>query len=223
IDGIKLQDSCSAPEVLLSDSRALTRRDTDGQTAYSAEEIITGQVVLPGTQNRTGYWSLAHTARFFPNPFLVKLCRSVWAESPDFLVLAEATPVGVGGSRLAACGTCGAVPSDLAAGLLARSGLLPVVHHLASLVPSLLSGTVSPASLFKSLSKQHAAMPQGGTLLQLSCGPSSPLPLLSYKKAAWSFQDFLCFLPDSFVSVAGELEGMVFRMGVPNFFDTQER
>ncbi|CDJ44845.1 glycogen synthase, putative, partial [Eimeria tenella] len=218
IDGVKLLDSATAPEVLLPNSRALSRRDADGEAAYSPEDIITGQVVVPGTQNKTGYWSLAKSARFYPNPFFVKLCRSVWAECPDFLVFAEAAnPFGEGSGNLPN------LPPDATAGLLSRSGLLPVVQQVASLVPPLLNGHGSVASLFKTLCKQNAAMPPGGAVLQLSCGPASPLPLLSYKRAAWVFQDLLCFLPDSFVTVAGELEGMIFRMGVPNFFSPNER
>ncbi|KFH03473.1 putative glycogen synthase, partial [Toxoplasma gondii VAND] len=111
IDGVRISNAQELPQILAADAHALSRKDADGQFHYAAQDIIMGEVVVPHSSSLGGYWSLASLgapsfsalASFrsassllsvpagfaYANPFYVKLCRSVWLESPDFLFIGE--------------------------------------------------------------------------------------------------------------------------------------
>ncbi|PFH35371.1 hypothetical protein BESB_062580 [Besnoitia besnoiti] len=111
IDGVRIANAQELPQMLATDAAALSRKDADGQFHYAAPHIIMGEVVVPHSSSFGGYWSLASLASSglspsasfrsaasvlavpafldYANPFYVKLCRSVWLESPEFLFIGE--------------------------------------------------------------------------------------------------------------------------------------
>lgn len=75
-----------------------------------------GPIVLPSTDNQTGFWSSTASMSHWPNPLLVRLCRDVWRVSPDFMVV----------------GDCGMLDEQLSrrVGVLSRSGVIPQMQSL---------------------------------------------------------------------------------------------
>ena len=49
-------------------------------------QVLEGEVVIANTE--FGYWG-TKAARYYPNPLLVKLTKSLWAIAPDFIVAGE--------------------------------------------------------------------------------------------------------------------------------------
>jgi starch synthase len=56
------------------------------KSAYSYHEIFEGEIVIPN--KISGYWS-SSISSYYPNPFLVKLCKSIWRKYPQFLIICE--------------------------------------------------------------------------------------------------------------------------------------
>lgn len=53
----------------------MLRKDRNGRRFYDKEEIFEGHVVL---RNRhSGYWATKNSLRY-PNPFYVKLAKTLW-------------------------------------------------------------------------------------------------------------------------------------------------
>ncbi|PHJ25551.1 glycogen [Cystoisospora suis] len=111
IDGVRIANAQEVPQLLCVDTTALSRKDADGQFHYAAQDIVMGEVIVPHSSSLAGYWSLASLAAFasspcssfrsvsslaplpgrlsYANPFYIKLCRSIWLESPDFFIIGE--------------------------------------------------------------------------------------------------------------------------------------
>ena len=63
------------------------RRDSDDSQAYSNKQIFSGEICIPNED--CGYWG-SSVKNLYPNPFLVKICKSLWSKFPNFLIVAEA-------------------------------------------------------------------------------------------------------------------------------------
>ena len=68
------------------DTEELFRLDVDGESAYSIEEIMFGEIVI--RNENYGYWN-TNSMESQANPFFVKLCRSIWKQNPNFMIIGE--------------------------------------------------------------------------------------------------------------------------------------
>lgn len=68
------------------DFEELYRKDVDGQSAYTTEEIMNGDVVV--RNENYGFWN-TNEMETYANPFFVKLCRKLWSKKPDFMIIGE--------------------------------------------------------------------------------------------------------------------------------------
>lgn len=62
------------------------RKETDGLPAYTNKQIFEGEVVY--VDENCGFWG-SKLSDALPNPFLVKLCRRLWMNNPEFLIVSE--------------------------------------------------------------------------------------------------------------------------------------
>jgi glycogen synthase len=110
VAGALLRDACQWPPLLPVDMQEMLRIDPDGERHYSSADVMAGLVV---TKNGdfVGYWDSQACLEGFPNPLLVKLCRTVWSQFPGFLFWSD---IGENVCR--------------AEGLM-RSGILPILGH----------------------------------------------------------------------------------------------
>eukprot|EP00171_Calliarthron_tuberculosum_P013743 IDg13743t1 len=89
VRGIRLDNAQSFPPIMTPNMEELLRVDTDGESHYSLSEVFFGSVVKASSEH--GYWgSDSCVERNYPNPFIVKLCKDMWKQFPDFLIIAEA-------------------------------------------------------------------------------------------------------------------------------------
>jgi hypothetical protein len=57
------------------DLEELTRLDVDGTPAYTAQQILDGEIVI--RNENFGFWN-TNTVESYSNPFFVKLCKTLW-------------------------------------------------------------------------------------------------------------------------------------------------
>lgn len=69
-----------------TDLEELMRVDVDGENSYSAEDVMNGEIVL--RNENFGYWN-TNTMEQYPNPFFIKLCRTLWEKIPNFIIIGE--------------------------------------------------------------------------------------------------------------------------------------
>ena len=62
------------------------RLDDDGEAAYSTMDFMNGEVVIRNENH--GYWN-SNNMETYPNPFFIKLCKRLWYEHSDFMVIGE--------------------------------------------------------------------------------------------------------------------------------------
>ena len=68
------------------DVEELMRLDDDGEAAYSTMDFMNGEVVI---RNEThGYWN-SNYMETYTNPFFFKLCKRLWYEYSDFMIIGE--------------------------------------------------------------------------------------------------------------------------------------
>ena len=90
----------------------LMRLDVDGKPAYTAQELMFGEIVIKNENN--GYWG-SNTMEHYPNPFFVKMCKQIWREFPQFIIVAECW---------------GGFMFENRQTILARSGVIPRLYKL---------------------------------------------------------------------------------------------
>ena len=86
IDGIHLDNGQAWPQIMVLDVDEMYRNDSDGTRAYSDKQIFFGEVVLQ--DEKSGFWG-SSVCEKYPNPFLIKLSKTLWNRYKDFLILAE--------------------------------------------------------------------------------------------------------------------------------------
>lgn len=94
------------------DLEELMRLDVDGQPAYSPADVLNGEVVI--RNENWGYWN-TNTMETYANPFFVKMCKKLWEELPDFMIIGECW----GGFKF-----------ENRHILLSRSGIIPRMYKL---------------------------------------------------------------------------------------------
>ena len=85
-DGIHLDNGQAWPQILEIDTEELTRVDADGQPAYTAADLLNGEVVI--RNENCGYWN-TNSMETYANPFFIKMCKKVWEAQPDFMIIGE--------------------------------------------------------------------------------------------------------------------------------------
>jgi len=75
VDGIHLDNGQAWPQIMEVDMSELLREDVDGEPAYTAEDVMNGEIVV--RNENYGYWN-TNTMEQHANPFFVKLCRTMW-------------------------------------------------------------------------------------------------------------------------------------------------
>ncbi len=86
IDGIQLDNGQAWPQIFEPDLDNLNRKDVDGESAYTPEDLMNGEIVIRNENH--GYWN-STSKDTYANPFFVKLCRSLWSVHPNFMVIGE--------------------------------------------------------------------------------------------------------------------------------------
>ena len=86
VSGIHLDNGQGWPQIMEPDIEELMRIDVDGQPAYTAEDLMNGEIVIRNENH--GYWN-TNSIELQANPFFIKLCREVWRENPNFIILGE--------------------------------------------------------------------------------------------------------------------------------------
>ncbi len=208
VRGIRLDNGQSFPPIMTPDMDELFRRDTDRQSHYSLTDIFYGTVVKASEEH--GYWSSdACVERNYPNPFIVKMCKDLWREFPDFLVIAESH--------------FHRENSLLVSGAIAHSVRIPQI--LASISGNSLrrDGTVvklpdNKRSTARTLTRLYRNdkvwLPKNPIMINCTCTHSSPYPGVLYGRRAWLAVDMLVLLPDIPMILYGEEQGRAYRMNM---------
>lgn len=206
-DGIHLDNGQAWPQIMEPDVEELSRIDVDGQPAYTAQDFLNGEVVI--RNENYGYWN-TNNMETYANPFFVKLCRRLWQRNPDFMILGECW---------------GGFMFEHRQIILARSGVIPRLFKLPIALSSLFGkrlgrdGRVEecPKDNVVAIKKWHDEtkrfLPEGTILMQSSTSHNLPYPAYLYGKGTWAAIDVLFFMPDQPITLGGELDGEIFRVG----------
>lgn len=215
IDGIHIDDAQIWPHTFEADIEELERKDTDGTPAYEVEDIFFGKIIKPKTIS--GYWSTEARLKW-ANPFLTRLCRTLWQNNPDLLIIGE---------------TWGGQGYENREIYLMRSGIIPRLYKIPLAVSAIYGqhlhrdGTITTCEKVSSNSfrtwyeNAHKNWPSGSIAVQSSTSHAWPYPLFLYKKGAWSYIDLLFFLPHIPITMMGELDGHGYRTKTYKHFQTQ--
>lgn len=199
------------------DLEELMRLDVDGQPAYSEVDIMNGEIVLKN--ENYGYWSTS-TMESYPNPFFIKMCKRLWEEIPDFMIIGECW---------------GGFMFENRQIILARSGIIPRLFKLPQAISTLFGkrlqkdGRILPCekenvlSLKKWYESNRLFLPEGSILIQSSSAHQWPYPAYLYGKGTWAAVDILYFMPDIPISFMGEIDGEVFRIGTTQLFQHEQQ
>jgi starch synthase len=212
IDGIQLDNGQAWPQILEADLDELTRTDPDGEPAYSPLDVLNGEMVLKNENH--GYWN-TNTMENYPNPFFIKMAKTLWEKFPNFVLMAECW---------------GGYMFENRQVILSRSGLVPRLYKLPQAIGSLFGkklyrdGRVVPCDKenVEAIKKWHESnrkfMPEGAIQLQSSSAHVWPYPAYVYGRGTWAAADILFFMFDIPVTFMGEIEGEVYRIGQTGLF-----
>ena len=212
INGIHLENGQAWPQVLSLDIKEMYRKDSDNAQAYTEKEIFNGEVVLQ--DENCGYWA-SNAKRQYANPFLIKICRSLWKKFPSFLIVAEAW-----GGR-------GFENREFN---IVKSGPIPRMFDLPIALSTLFGkklkrdGNIvtcekTDVNVFRNWYENiKKFMPKGSILIQSTTSHIWPYPVLLYKRATWPIIDLFFLLPDIPMTFIGENEGEAVRMKTTNIF-----
>lgn len=101
------------------DLEELNRLDVDGQPAHTPADVMNGTIVIKN--ENYGYWN-SNTMETYPNPFFIKMCKKIWEEIPDFMIIGECW----GGYKF-----------ENRQIILARSGVIPRLYKMPQAISSI--------------------------------------------------------------------------------------
>lgn len=148
IDGIHLDNGQAWPQIMEPDLDELSRLDVDGQPAYSAEDLMNGEMVI--RNENYGYWN-SNNMETYPNPFFIKMCKKLWSRDPNFMIIGECW---------------GGFMFEHRQIILARSGIIPRLYKLPIAISSLFERSfteterLSPCRRITSLPSKSGTMRQ---------------------------------------------------------------
>ena len=207
VDGIHLDNGQAWPQIMEPDLEELQRLDVDGESCYSPEDLLNGEVVI--RNENYGYWNSNNMERY-PNPFFVKMCKKLWKANPEFMIIGECW---------------GGFMFEHRQIILSRSGVIPRLYKLPVAVSSLFGqklhkdGRIEPCekesvvAIKRWYDETRRFLPEGTILLQSSTAHSLPYPAYLYGQGAWAAIDILFFMPDVPITFMGELDGDIFKVG----------
>ena len=216
VDGVHLDNCQSWPQIFDIDHEEMFRLDSDGKMAYSDEEILNGEIVIRSED--CGYWT-SDLIDEYPNPFLIKLTKSVWKKFPNFHFIGECWSTNKFQNRHI---------------ILAKSGIIPRMYTLPRALSSVFGRKIhrngyvenckpEPVSIIKDwLEENNQFLPEGALTIQSSCGQVWPYPALLYGRGNWSAIDLLFSLPDIPMTFMDEIEGEAFRVKITNVYSSKE-
>lgn len=216
IDGIHLDNCQNWPQMFEIDHDEMFRNDTDGTPAYTALEILNGDIVLRNEES--GYWN-SDLIDQYSNPFLVKLTKAVWNQFPHFNFVAE----------------CWSNQKFLNRHVvLTRSGVIPRMYTLPRVLSAVFGRRIhrngyielskpSPVSIFKEwFDENNQCLPDGAVVIQSSSGQVWPYPALLYGRGNWSAVDLLFTLPDVPMTFMEEINGEAYRVQITNVYQVKD-
>lgn len=216
IDGVHLDNCQSWPQIFDIDHEEMFRLDPDGKQAYTAEEILNGEIVFRSED--CGYWT-SDLIDEYPNPFLIKLTKSVWNKFPNFLFVGECWANNKFQNRHI---------------VLAKSGIVPRMYTLPRALSSVFGRRIhrngyienckpEPVSIIKDwLEENNEFLPEGALTIQSSCGQVWPYPALLYGRGNWSAIDLLFSLTDIPMTFMDEIEGEAYRVKITNVYSSKD-
>lgn len=216
VDGVHLDNCQTWPQILEIDHDEMMRLDSDGQNAYSSLEILDGEIVIKSED--CGYWS-SDLIDQYPNPFLIKLTKSVWKYYPNFLFIGE-------------CWDSKKIQNRHI--MLAKSGIIPRMYTLPRALASVFGRRIhrngniesckpESVSVIRNLLEENTQfLPEGAVTIQGSSGQVWPYPALLYGRGNWSAIDLLFALPDIPMTFMDEIEGEAFRVKITNVYSSKE-
>lgn len=212
LDGIHLENGQAWPQFLSLDCKEMYRKDPDQTSAYTEKEIFNGEVVLQ--DENCGYWA-SRSKQDYANPFLVKICKTLWSRFPNFLVVAEAW------------GGAGFENREFN---IVRSGPIPRMYNLPIALSTLFGKKLMRDGRIVECEKTNVNvfrtwyehikkfMSSGSILIQSTTSHIWPYPVLLYKRATWPIIDLFFFLPDIPMTFIGESEGESYKKPTTNIF-----
>lgn len=216
IDGMQLDNCQSWPHIMQIDHDEMFRIDSDGQPAYSPLEIMNGEIVI--RDEDCGFWG-SDLIDQYPNPFLIKLTKSIWREFPNFVFIGE----------------CWSTQKFLNRHVvLSKSGVIPRMYTLPRALSAVFGRKIhrngymelcqpSPVSIFKDwLNQNYELLPEGSVVIQSSSGQVWPYPALLYGRGNWSAVDLMFALPDVPMTFMEEINGEAYRVQITNVYESKE-
>lgn len=153
----------------------LLRLDDDGEPAYTPEDFMNGEVVIRNENH--GYWN-SNNMETYPNPFFIKLCKKLWLQNSDFIIVGECW---------------GGFMFEHRQIILARSGVIPRLFRLPVALSGIMGkklyndGRVEPQSKAEATASirtwhddSRKFLPDGTILMQSSTSHTLPLPAYLY-------------------------------------------
>jgi starch synthase len=207
VDGIHLDNGQAWPQIMEPDVEELTRIDVDGQPAYTAEDFMNGELVLRNENH--GYWN-SNNMETYPNPFFIKMCKKLWLQNSDFMIIGECW---------------GGFMFEHRQIILARSGVIPRLFKLPVALSAIMGKKLHNDGRLENCERQTVVgikqwyedsrrfLPDGTILMQSSTSHTLPLPAYLYGQGTWAAIDTLFFMPDLPITFMGELEGEVYKVG----------
>ncbi len=195
IDGVRLDNAHAWPILLPHDLAELGREDPDGKPHYDAVEILRGHVVSLEEDTYSVYSDSP-----YPNPMLIKVCRSLWALFPKFIIFSECA------QHLER--------NLVVAGTIPYSSTLPSAINAAFGRTVLSDGSVldtrreGVSSLLRWYDEERTRLPQDSIVVHSSCNHDTHFPAFLYGRGAWANVDLLFFLPELPQTFIGEFEGL---------------
>ena len=216
IDGFHL-DNCQVwPHIMELDTSELFRIDNDGVPAYTPNEILNGEIVLPKSEH--GYWKSDNCPQY-ANPLLVKITREIWKEHPEFIFIGECWQEEKYSQHHVS---------------LVKSGIIPRMYTLPVIICQMLGTKISRngniekvkpenVSIIKEwYSTNYANLPKGAVMVQSSSGQVWPYPGLLYGRGNWSAVDLLFTLPEIPMTFMDEIDGEVYRVQITNVYTSKD-
>ena len=139
----------------------LLKKDSDNIFHYNYEEIMQGEVVLPSSDEALSYGYFG-TTQTYPNPFLIKLTRTVWKQHPNFLFFSQSN---WGRNKI-----------------VIQSGMIPFANDLRSTLTKMINmgENFSTKILYDWFIEERSHYPQNSLLIYPSSSQHFPSPTAQF-------------------------------------------
>ena len=173
---------------------------------------MSGEIVLRNENH--GYWN-TNVMETYPNPFFAKMCKKIWSQNHNFMIIGEAW---------------GGFMFEHRQIVMARSGIIPRLYKLPMAISSLFGKRLykdgriqkctpeNVVAIKKWYDETRRFLPDGTILLQSSTSHSLPYPAHLYGRGTWAAIDILYFMPDIPITFMGEIDGEVYNIGQQTIF-----